>query len=296
MTSFTKRPAHRQLFISLIALVLTVSLSESAVAQQCTVIAVWASPKGTAKTTTGEMLAMGHPLLPTDTLDFTGNEAVRIRALCEGMPYVFKRPDADQNPDRQASESVLSEQIRYTRNDLLQEKPIVVRDGGRISIRSERALKQHFDGSYLLLGTHRLHVRIDDYPLRRGGSFGFIIPTPVGERYIEIPAEGNDLFLAAGLFTDSTGVPFPADALTASQLYYRNARGRVRLLTTVPLVIPDQEELVEEVGKLISILVAEGVTEEIDRFNEVRVYLAWTHGAVYDPALKAWLSRYLDKS
>lgn len=268
-----------------------------AVAQSCVV--TWVSEEGVWRAGESEPLTVGQAVASSDTLEFAGPRDF-FRAVCPGRgALVFRPPAADRAAGYRTQDNVIVEQIGYAWSDLVRETPLMVRGSDEErAITSERALRKELRGSgsrrapprpYVLLGTRRLRVEIDDYPRGRGGAFGFLLPTEDGERRVELPVEGDALVIEAELFTLPSDGVAEADALARSQLYYRDRYDRYHEVMDVHLVVPDEEALCAEVRPLISALATAGFTETDVQVEEVASFIRASHGEVHAPTLAAWL-------
>lgn len=292
-----RTPTTRALTVVAATITLLVASVPGAVAQSCVV--TWVSKESVWRAGEAEPLTVGQTIASSDTLAFAGPQGF-FRAVCPGRgALVFRPPAAVQDADQETRDNVLVEQMGYAWSDLVRETPLMVRGSDEErAITSERALLKELRGSgsrrgpphpYVLLGTRRLRVEIDDYPLGRGGAFGFLLPTEDGERRVELPAEGDALVIEAELFTLPSGSMAEASALARSQLYYRDRYDRYHEVMDVHLVVPDEEALCAEVRPLLSALAAAGLTETDVQVEEVASYISSSYGEVHTPTVAAWL-------
>lgn len=178
-----------------------------------------------------------------------------------------------------------SPKIPATRDGILNNKPDVF-NHFRATTRKDIHLKP-----YLVLGTSKIYISPEVYPLN-DGSFFFIRYIYHGEKIDKkIPSQGNFITIARDNLYRIDDKPVYSQGIEkVMQVYYYNRpKNRSVLISGFHPVFPNEKKLIKEVSALISALKASGRSSEI--LDEVLSFLYEFYGTPYRDNVKIWLKK-----
>lgn len=254
----------------------------SARAEECLVL----HTKGTISiNSSNDRVAPGMKIQPADTLTFATPEAY-FHALCEGAPYTFHKPLASEiTPIR---ETEITKHARYTLRQLQGEKPIAIRgDEGIISSKDDLAKHFVIGYPYLLLGEHQLTLHTDVLPINDKNYLYIKIPDKISR--LILPVKDDTLSLSADLLRQHTSTPLTSDDLKKSELWYHTENDSAQKITDVQLIVPEMPALEFQTLQLVQLLKDNGYNDLTKIQEEIKLYLSYNYGIVYDKALNTWL-------
>ncbi len=144
---------------------------------------------------------------------------------------------------------------------------------------------------YLVLGTSKIEISPEVYPLNNGSHF-FIRYIYHGEEINKkIPSQGNFISITRDNLYRIDDRTVSGDGIEkVMQVYYYNShKNKSILIADFQPVFPDEKKLIKEVSALISALKTAGRSSEI--VDEVLSFLYEFYGTPYKDNVKAWLEK-----
>lgn len=142
---------------------------------------------------------------------------------------------------------------------------------------------------YLVLGTSKIYISPEVYPLNKG-SFFFIRYIYNGEEINKkIPSQGNYIFINRDKLYRIDDKPISGEGVEAiMEVYYYNSRkNKSILIANFQPVFPDEKKLIKEVSALISAL--KEAKKDSYVLDEVLSFLSEYYGTPYKDNVKVWL-------
>ncbi|XCN71864.1 MAG: hypothetical protein Q3M24_16355 [Candidatus Electrothrix aestuarii] len=178
-----------------------------------------------------------------------------------------------------------SQKIPATRDGILNNK-IAVFNHFRATTRKDTHFKP-----YLVLGTSKIYISPEAYPLDEGSCF-FIRYLYHGEKINKkIPSQNNFITITRDNLYRIDGNPVSGQGIEkVMQVYYYDSRkNKSILISDFQPVFPDEKKLIREVSVLISALKAAGRSSEI--LDEALSFLYEFYGTPYRDNVKDWLKK-----